>query len=254
MKEVAITGAHGFVGSMLARHFEDDGWEVVRFSHSRSAGDKATVPFLLGGDVVPEIFRSRQISALIHCAYDFHPVSRSEIHRVNVEGSRKLLTAARAGGVEKMVVISTISAFEGCTSTYGRAKLEIESAAASVGALVVRPGVIYGDGPPSAGGMFGSLAKSVQSGVVPLIDGGIHPQYLIHEEDLWHLVKRFVDGELRDPGRPVLAAARKPWPLRDLLAELARRQGRHPRFVNVPWMPVWALAAAGVTARDFSAS
>jgi hypothetical protein len=135
--------------------------------------------------------------------------------------------------------------------------------------------------------MFGSLAKSVQRAVVPLIDGGVHPQYLIHEGDLWLLVKRFVDGELPDPGKPVVAAASKPWPLRDLLAELARRQGRHPRFVSVPWMPVWAglrlaellhvpisyrsdsvvslvrqdrnpdfesLAAAGITARDFSAS
>jgi hypothetical protein len=115
----------------------------------------------------------------------------------------------------------------------------------------------------------------------------MHPQYLIHEEDLWRLFQRFFEGELRDPGKPVVAAASKPWPLRELLAELARRQGRHPRFVAVPWMPVWAglrlaelvhlpvpfrsdsvislvrqdrnpdfdsLAAAGITARDFSAS
>jgi nucleoside-diphosphate-sugar epimerase len=287
MRKVAITGAKGFVGSLLAKHFEDAGWGVTRLSHSSSAGDKSTVPFHLGEDVAPGLFRSRQISALVHCAYDFRPVTGSEIHRVNVEGSRKLLAAAQTGGVSRMVVISTISAFAGSSSAYGRAKLEIEAAATGLGALVVRPGVVYGDGSPTAGGMFGSLAKSVQRGVVPLIDGGVHPQYLIHEGDLWLLVMRFVDGELPDPGKPVVAAASKPWPLRDLLAELARRQGRHPRFVSVPWRPVWAglrlaellhipisyrsdsvvslvrqdrnpdfesLAAAGITARDFSAS
>ena len=239
MRKVAITGAGGFVGSMLARHFEDTGWDVTRLSHSATT-EQGNVPFQLGEDLGPDLFRSRQISALVHCAYDFRPVMRAEIHRINVEGSRKLFKVARAGGVERIAVMSSISAFEGCTSTYGRAKLEIEAAARAVGALVIRSGLVYGDGPPDAGGMFGSLAKSVQRGVVPLIDGGTHPQYLIHEEDLWHLLKGFFEGELHNPGRPVVAASSRPWPLRDLLADLSRRQGRHPRFVSIPWMPVWA--------------
>ncbi len=287
MRTVAITGASGYVGSMMAHHFEAAGWAVTRFSRSAKAGDESAVPFRLGEELAPDVFRLRQISALVHCAYDFRPVKRDEIHRVNVEGSRKLLAAAQAGGVERMAVISTISAFEGCRSRYGRAKLEIEAAAASFGALVVRSGLVYGDGSPAAGGMFGSLARSVQRGVVPLIDGGIHPQYLIHEEDLWRLLKGFLDGELQNPGRPVVAASSRAWPLRNLLTELARRQGLQPRFVTVPWQPVWvglrlaelahlpvqyrsdsvislvrqdrnpdfeSLAALGVTVRDFSPS
>lgn len=225
---------------MLAQHFEAAGWTVTRLLRSANPGDESTVPFRLGEDVAPDLFRRRQISALVHCAYDFRPVKRAEINRVNVEGTRALLAAAKAGDVERMAVMSTISAFEGCRSLYGRAKLEIEAAAASFGALVVRAGLVYSDGPPTAGGMFGSLAKSVQGGVVPLIDGGTHPQYLIHELDLWRLLKGFFDGDIHDPGRPVVAASSRAWPLRDLLAELARRQGLHPRFLPVPWQPVWA--------------
>lgn len=285
MKNIAITGASGYVGSMLAHHFEAAGWTVTRLVRSANPGDDTTVPFRLGEEVAPDMFRRRQIHALVHCAYDFRPVKRAEIHRLNVEGSRMLLASARAGGVERMAVMSTISAFEGCRSLYGRAKLEIEAAAASFGALVVRAGLVYGDGAPTAGGMFGSLARSAQGGVVPLIDGGIHPQYLIHELDLWRLLKGFFEGEIHDPGRPVVAASSRPWTLGDLLAELARRQGLHPRFVSVPWQPVWAgtrlaelvhlpiryrsdsvislvyqdrhpdfttLSAVGVTAREFS--
>ncbi|MDQ6722187.1 MAG: NAD-dependent epimerase/dehydratase family protein [Candidatus Dormibacteraeota bacterium] len=284
-KTVAITGARGYVGSMLSRHFEAAGWTVTRLSHTAGAG--GAVAFQLGEDVSPELFRARTIGALVHCAYDFRPVKWAEIQRINVEGSRKLLTAARAGEVERIAVISTISAFEGCRSLYGRAKLEIEAAAADVGALVVRAGLVYGDGDPTAGGMFGSLATSVRRGLVPLIDGGIHPQYLIHEADLWRLLKGFCDRELENPGKPVVAASPQAWPLRDLLAELARRQGRHPRFVTVPWLPIWvglwvaelahlpvpyrsdsvvslvhqdrkpdfeSLRAVGITARDFTAT
>jgi nucleoside-diphosphate-sugar epimerase len=284
METVAITGASGYVGSILEHHFGDTGWNVVRMVRSTQAGGDNSVPFRLGEELAADVFRRRQVHALVHCAYDFRPVTRDEIHRINVEGSRKLLAAARAGGVERIVVMSSISAFTGCRSLYGRAKLEIEAAAAAAGALVIRSGLVYGDGPP-AGGMFGSLATSVQRGLVPLIDGGIHPQYLIHEEDLWSLVKRFCDGDLDNPVKPVVAASPRAWPLRDLLAVLAARQSRHPRFLPVPWQPVWAslrlaelahlpvqyrsdsvislvhqdrnpdfksLAAVGVTAREFS--
>jgi nucleoside-diphosphate-sugar epimerase len=287
MTRIAITGAHGFVGSLLARRFEDAGWTVTRLSHSGTASDGDTVPFRLGDEVQPEIFRSRNITALVHCAYDFKPVARAEIHRVNVDGSRNLLVAATAGGVQRIVVMSTISAFEGCRSLYGQAKLEIEAAAAAAGALVVRSGLVWADGPPSGGGMFGSLARSVNAELVPLVGGGSYPQYLIHEQDLWELLRRFCDGALANPGKPLVVAASKPWAMRDLLAELARRQGGHPRFVAVPWQPVWAglrlaeiahvrvpfrsdsvvslvyqdpkpdfesLRALGISARDFTAS
>jgi nucleoside-diphosphate-sugar epimerase len=283
---VAITGASGYVGSMLAHHFKHAGWEVTRMVRSTQAADDNVEPFRLGEELAPDVFRHRQVHTLVHCAYDFRPVSRDEIQRINVDGSRKLLEAARAGGAQRIVVMSSISAFAGCRSLYGRAKLEIEAAAETVGALVIRSGLVYGDGPPTAGGMFGRLATSVQRGLVPLIDGGLHPQYLIHEEDLWRLVQRFCDGRLDNPGKPVVAASPRAWPLRDLLAELARREGRHPRFLPVPWQPVWAglrlaelvhlpvqyrsdsvislvyqdrnpdfasLAAVGVTAREFSA-
>jgi nucleoside-diphosphate-sugar epimerase len=240
MKRIGITGAHGFVGSLLARRFLEAGWAVTRLSQSASAGEGDEVPWRLGDDVEPEVFRSRNITALVHCAYDFAPISRAQIQRVNVVGSRKLLASAAAGGVQRIAVMSTISAFEGCRSHYGRAKLQIEAAALAAGALVVRSGLVWADGPPSGGGMFGSLAKSVRARFVPLIGGGRYPQYLINVQDLWELLGLFSDGAIQNPGKPVVAAASKPWPMRDLLAELARRQGRHPRFMSVPWQPVWA--------------
>jgi nucleoside-diphosphate-sugar epimerase len=240
MKRIGITGAQGFVGLLLARRFIEAGWVVTRFSHSANANEGDTVRLRLGDDVQPEMFQSRNITALVHCAYDFKPVSRKVIQRVNVDGSRKVLAAAAAGGVERIAVMSSISAFERCRSDYGKAKLEIEAAARAAGALVVRSGLVWADGPPSGGGMFGSLARSVKGRLVPLVGGGGHPQYLVHVQDLWELLRRFCDGELQNPTEPVVAAASKPWPMRELLAELARRQGSHPRFVPVPWQPVWA--------------
>jgi len=62
MRRIAITGASGFVGAMLARRFEEAGWTVTRLSHSATGA--GTVPFGLGDEVQPTIFRSRQVTAV----------------------------------------------------------------------------------------------------------------------------------------------------------------------------------------------
>ncbi|MGA7910893.1 MAG: NAD-dependent epimerase/dehydratase family protein [Candidatus Dormiibacterota bacterium] len=238
-KRVAITGASGFVGSQLAERFERAGWPVVRFTRGAGQATDLTIPFHLGDDVDAEVFRSRHVSALVHCAYDFRPVRWDDIRRVNVEGSRRLIAATAAAGVPRTVVISTISAFVGCRSLYGRAKLEIEAEAARFGATVVRPGLVYGDLDSAGGGMIGSLRRSARGGLVPLIDGGRHHQYLVHIDDLFDLVRRLCAGDLIPPQRPVVVASPHGVTMRELVAGLARRQGTRPRFVSVPWRAVW---------------
>lgn len=242
---VAVTGASGFVGGMLVERFARDGMWVTRFSR---AGRGDAVALNLGQDVDPGVFSERSIDALVHCAYDFRPVTWAEIQRVNVDGSRKLLAAAHAGGVERIVVLSSISAFAGCRSLYGRAKLEIEAAGAEVGAAIVRPGLVYVDAGQKAGGMFGSLTRSARAPVVPLIGGGTQCQHLIHIDDLYRLVAGLASGEFAPPPHPIVAASPRCWRMRDLVAALAQRQGRKPRFFPVPWPAVWlGLKAAELT-------
>lgn len=233
MTTVAITGASGYVGSNLSTRFERDGWKVVRTTFR--LGDDVTTGALSGAD------------ALVHCAYDFRPVAWADIRRVNVDGTRMLLQAAGAAGVPKLVVLSTISAFPGCRSLYGKAKLEIEAEARLAGAAVLRPGLVFVEQGSNAGGMFGSLLESSRAAVVPLVGGGRHCQYLVHIDDLYALVAGLASGSIPVPPRPVVVAASQCWPMRELITALARRQGRNPRFVSVPWRAVWlGLKAAEV--------
>ncbi|TMC11395.1 MAG: NAD-dependent epimerase/dehydratase family protein, partial [Chloroflexi bacterium] len=115
-RSVAITGAGGFVGSHLARRFQEAGWPVTRLSHSAAGADPKTVAFQLGEAVDPALFAGREVDSLVHCAYDFEPIAPEEIDRVNVGGTRLLFEAARAMGINRIVVTSSISAFSGCRS------------------------------------------------------------------------------------------------------------------------------------------
>jgi nucleoside-diphosphate-sugar epimerase len=226
-----ITGASGFVGGQLAAAFERDGWRIRRWS-SAATGENN---FRLGEEIDPKRLEGAQ--ALVHCAYDFRPRAREAIYSINVEGSRELFEAARRAAVPRIIFVSSLSAFPGCRSLYGQAKLEIESFALSSGALCLRPGLVYANQP---GGVFGKLVSQVRkSTVIPLITGGPQLQYLVHADDLAAGILRCLRPAEVWPVEPVAVAAPEPHTLRFILQEIARTLQRPIRFLPVPWRGVW---------------
>jgi len=231
----AITGSSGYVGGSVKNYFAARGWEILELTRQPKPNSRA-VKFQLGTEISASSLAG--VSALVHCAYDFMPLRRDEILAVNIEGSRKLFRAAGAAGVGKIICISSISAYDGCRSLYGKAKLEIEKIALEHGALVIRPGLVYGGG---LGGMFGNLAAQVRkSSVIPLIGDGSQVQFLVHSEDLCAFIECCAGGEVKIFPRVLTAANEKPWPFKRLLLEIAHALGKKPKFIPLPWRLVWA--------------
>jgi len=233
-KSCILTGANGFVGSRLKGRLERDGWRVVAWTRQPQPGSGA-VPFRLGQEVDPGLLKGAQ--ALVHCAYDFGPRRWEDIAAVNVAGSQRLFSAAREAEVRSVVFISTLSAFAGCRSLYGRAKVEIEGLARSIGACVVRPGLVYSDNP---GGMFGRLVHQMRSArFVPVIWGGRQVQYLLHDEDLGNLVEGCVAVRLPAGVEPIAIAHEQGWELKEILTQIARALGKRVTFLPIPWQLAW---------------
>jgi nucleoside-diphosphate-sugar epimerase len=232
----AVTGANGYVGSRIARALSTAGWTPVSLGRHG-----AQVAYSLEGGPERGALRQRGARALVHVAYDFSERTWSRIQAVNVDGTRRLFETARAEGVERIVYISSTAAFDGCRSMYGRAKLEAEAVAQSVGAYVVRPGLVCGSEP---GGMVGTLLKLLRrSPVVPLIGSGRTPMHTVHEDDLCRLVVHLVEGSLPDPaalvGRAITAANESPIAFREMLQLFADQEGRRVTWAPLPWQLVW---------------
>lgn len=228
-----LTGANGFVGRQLKGYLLPRGQRLVTWT--RHPASLTNAKFSLGQPVKPAQFAG--VTSFVHCAYDFSARDWNDIVAINVRGSEQLLRAAKDAGVARLVFISSLSAFEGCRSLYGRAKLEIEQAALRLGALVIRPGLVYGDQP---GGVFGGLVKQVKSArLIPLLSGGYQPQFLVHADDLGELIARFLNGHITPPNTPITLAHETAWPMRQLLAQIARATDCQPRFVSVPWQFAW---------------
>jgi nucleoside-diphosphate-sugar epimerase len=237
----ALTGAHGYVGSALRRGLTAAGWTVVSLSRrEKLAQDEIRWSLndasVSGAEALHEELRRREVSAVVHAAWDLRLVRPRDLDRVNVQGSLRLLDEARVADVQRFVFISTISAFDEAESYYGKTKLAVEREVVRQGGIVIRPGLVYGDRP---GGMFGALkAQAAKGGIIPLLGNGRYAQYLVHEDDLAAVVVVAVSTE-RVPQKPVTVAHPDPWPLRPLMEHLAQSEGGEPRFISVPWPLVY---------------
>jgi nucleoside-diphosphate-sugar epimerase len=238
----AITGASGYIGSRVAEHLNAAGWTVRRLGRSGSG-----VRFDLADPVPAGAFDGAD--ALVHLSYDFNCRNWQETERVNVGGSRRLFAAARAAGIDAIVCVSTVAAFPGARSNYGRAKLEIERAAFDLGACVIRPGLVWG---PHGGAMFGALGRAVNRlPVVPLPAPPGLEMVLVNEDDLARLVERMLESWPEASGELVVAASEEPVKFDALLRSLVSGDRRRPRVVRLPWRLAWlglrTLELVGVT-------
>jgi nucleoside-diphosphate-sugar epimerase len=227
---VALTGASGYVGSRIADRLRTHGHEVL--SLSRRACPEPWHSYALGDD--PSQLPWTGVDALIHAACDFTPRNWNETLDRNVKPGLALFDAAKAAGVGRLLFISSMSAFNGCRSRYGRAKLEIEKHALSLGAAVIRPGLVWGH---QTGGVMGTLETLVaKSPIIPTLSGpGKLPQYLVHEKDLSSLVSHVASEESFPAGAVLSVMHPDPLGLSEILTIIARRENLTRHYLPVHW-------------------
>jgi nucleoside-diphosphate-sugar epimerase len=237
----AVTGASGYLGSQICRTLESSGWQVIRLTRSPAVGRGQVVSYDLAGPITPEVTDAlRSADVLIHAAYDLTLTGPADIWRVNVEGTRGLLKAAKEAGTSRVIVLSSMSAFDGTSQLYGRAKLDIEAITVGLGGCAIRPGLVHGS---QAGGMAGALRKLTKLPIVPVIAGGAG-LYTVREEDLMEAIVLLASASTLEPGTISLAHPSKVT-LKDLMSVFAEQENRRSRFVPVPWQPIYWLLKSG---------
>ena len=229
---VAVTGVTGFVGNHVARAFIAAGWRTIGLC--RQPARQAAVPGLE--------FRAFDLNAastvdlsgatlLVHCALEPYRDAGGDAESINVRGSRRLFENALVQGVERMAFISSIAAREGSSSDYGTDKLRIERFLDLNRDIVVRPGLIVGDG-----GLFRAMYLAIRKrGIAPLFFGGRSPVYTVGIDDLTRALVELVQNERH--GLYVLAAP-EPVSLKELYLQLARKCGVRVRLIPLPYAPV----------------
>lgn len=179
------------------------------------------------GGTLTDVLETEEVDGVVHCALDSGP----EAFRVNVEGVGRWLAEAQGAGVSGQVFLSSLSAAPDAQSDYGRAKYALEQQFLDAGQIVLRLGVVVGQG-----GMFARMVKSTQrSPIVPLLDGGNQLVYVLGMDFLGEVVRDcFQRQGDRWGGRVWHLQQPQPYTLRQVLESINRHFGFRRLLLPVP--------------------
>jgi nucleoside-diphosphate-sugar epimerase len=239
----AITGVNGFLGASVSRRMQASGWTVrgIQRRRNQENEDGADIPcFRLGERLDPAWLAD--VDVLIHCAYDFGVTSWQEISEINIVGTRYVFEAAKKARVGRIVLVSSMHAFDGCRTMYGKAKRAQEECGLAHGVTVIRPGTIFGDEDGKLVGGAGGTSLRLFETVLRLapvlpVPHSTHPTiYTSHIGDLCALIEE-ASLMKKSPDVPICAVNRQAYTLKDFLLRIKRRY--HPAgkvaFIPVPW-------------------
>lgn len=154
---IAITGGTGFVGGHLAAALSADGHEAVLIA--RGIDDRPWAAHVRGLPGVTSIQAGVNDEAALaaafagcdgvaHCAGINREIGAATYRAVHVDGTRNVVRAAEAAGVERLALVSFLRARPNCGSPYHESKWEAEEIvrASSLDWTVIKAGMMFGTG------------------------------------------------------------------------------------------------------------
>lgn len=261
-----VTGGTGFTGSHLVRRLLDEGNRVTVLDHKPGLFadrlEREGAEIELGSITDPEMVSkmSDGVDRVFHLAAAFREVDApQEVYwKVNVEGTRHVLQAARDHGVSRVVYCSTqgvhghIDDPPGDESSpidpedyYQYTKYEGEVVCREymdrgLDISIVRPTAIYGPGDP---GRWLMLFKMASTGRFLMFGDGettYHPVYIDNLVDLFLLAAEDSDAV----GETYIGGDERYYTLNDIVRMVGEAIDVDVDIIHLPFWPLWVASAA----------
>lgn len=203
-----ITGATGFIGSYLVKALLADGHKLVCLVRNQAAASKLqhqNIRVVLGD--ICDIASLRQamegVTGVFHLAaiWQLGVRDKSQMHQVNVEGSKNVFAVARELKIPKIIYCSTVAALgntassiadetwphdgqfqsEYCRTKYLAHQIAKEEILKGTPIVIVMPSVVYGIGDTSA--LYESWRQYCQ-GKMPFVVAPNTRYTYVHVEDV----------------------------------------------------------------------
>jgi len=240
---VLVAGAAGFLGRAIVTDFAAHGWQVrglVRDDRRAipvaAAGGEPVFADVLDADAVERA--ADGCRAVVHVAANptVDPAGSDAARRVRVEGCRNLIAAARATGAARVVVGSGYWVYadqagdfdeNGRLDPRGESAVNFDTeqvareAVAPPAVMVVRPGMVYGDG-----SWFRGIVDALRADTYRVIDEGRNPWSFVALADAAAGFRTVV--EAGRPGAVYNLVDLRPAPWGEFVAHVAARIGAAP--------------------------
>ena len=263
-----VTGATGFIGVRLARRLRDRGDDVVCLVRSPAkAGELTSIGCeLVQGDLSSvDVMRDamKGCDAVFHCAGDYRIGIKKDqagvMEDTNVRGTERVIDAAVAAEVKRIVYVSTIAAFgntrgeivdehyehpgDSFSTEYERTKYEahvvaMNKAAAGAPVITVQPGYVYG---PDDVSTTGEIMRQAATGKLPMLSFPKLGFNAVHVDDIADaLILAYEKGKVGEAyvlGGTITT-------MEEAVKTAAAAGGRKPPRITMPTVAIKAMIPA----------
>ena len=259
-RRIVVTGATGFLGRRVTESLTSSGSVVLPMG---LPGERLKLPGAFFGDITSKDLSFPECDAVVHCAgvlESSHP-SKGTIFKVNLEGTKNVLTAAVEAGVKKFVLISSIMAMgpQGRTGRpmdertppkptepYGLSKLQAErylkenAYRSGISVAALRPPVLYGPGMSVHSSAMKTFV-SIRDGKMPLVSGGRNVFNLLYVDNMVHAIALTLDENTQFA---TYIVSEGPYTLKHVVDAISGAMGVKNAFIRFPKPVLWAATAA----------
>ncbi len=262
-KTYLITGGAGFLGINLIRHLLALGHRVRSYDIAPFTYPEAPQIDVLTGDIRDTTLHERALAGVdvvVHCAAALPLADPAEIMSTNVDGTRLMLEAARARGIERFVHISSTAVYgipdhhplletdpmQG-VGPYGESKVQAELVCVEYRARglilpILRPKSFVG---PERLGAFELLYDFAFTGHnFPVLGSGSNLYQLLDVADLSAAIVRAAEADAEVANDTFNVGAARFGTMRESFQSVLDRAGHGKRVIGLPAAPaIWTLRA-----------
>ncbi|MDQ7090126.1 MAG: NAD-dependent epimerase/dehydratase family protein [Methylococcales bacterium] len=260
MKKVLITGTNGFIGRILWQHLQALSIDVVNLVRNNDI----ELPNKIILDLTHEwaVNPCDGVDTVFHLAGKAHALSeisqdRADYHRINTEGTQKLLEAAQQAGVVRFIYFSSVKAVGDSESMqnetservadtpYGHSKFAAEHLVLHGGyvphPVVIRPCMVYGN---SDKGNLPKMIKAIARGFFPSLPEVNNRRSMVHVEDVVRAALLTAENP-KAAGQIYIVSDGHPYSSRQLYELICLALDKRPARFTIPLIFLEALAFIG---------
>ena len=235
IKKTVVVGGSGFIGSHVADHLSDAGYQVTIYDKAPSLYLRNDQEMIVGD--VQENEKLKQVITDAEVVYNFAALAdlnqalEQPIKTINVNilGNLNVMEACHAHGVKRFIYASTVyvhsreGGFYRCSKQASEAYVEEYQKIYGLDYTILRYGSLYGPRADETNGLYRIVKLALESGIVKYQGDVDAMREYIHVDDAARASVDAINGEFRNES--VVLTGQEPMKVIDMLKILSEILG-----------------------------
>jgi len=231
MKKAVVIGGSGFIGSHVADHLSDNGYQVVIYDRSASQwlrrGQDIVIGDVQDAKKISETIAGSEVVYNFAALADLNQALDQPIKTVNINilGNLNVMEACRTHGIQRFIYASTVyvysreGGFYRCSKQASESYIEEYQRIYGLDYTILRYGSLYGPRADEANGLYRIVKSALENGTVKYEGDAEAMREYIHVDDAARASIEALDDKFKNES--VVLTGQEPMRVIDMLKMLA---------------------------------